>query len=147
VVIGTCYFDRQTSKLTFETAKPPLPTWALLVKKLAREEAGLSIEVKFVVATRPQPAIKESEARKQDEAAQPREGAAEPKDALEKWNLQFEALKAKLVAAGKAGKPWAKDLWMKLSEAGAIFRQGNQDKAQKMFLEVELQLKQKQAAA
>ena len=51
------------------------------------------------------------------------------------------------MAAGKAGKPWAKELWLKQSEAGAIYRQGKTDQAHKMLMEVELLLKQKQSAA
>jgi len=147
VVTGVCYFDRKACKLVFETIKPPLPTWALLIKKLARDEAKLSIEVKFELAKRKLEEIKEPEADKEDEAAQAEEGAAEPRGALEKWNLQFEALKANLIAAGKAGKPWAKELWLKQSEAGAIYRQGKQDQAQKMFKEVKAAFDQKSSAA
>ena len=63
VVIGVCYWDKQLSKLIFETNKPALPTWAQLVKLLAKKEAGLSIEAKFVLAKRKVEEVKEPKRR------------------------------------------------------------------------------------
>jgi hypothetical protein len=153
VIIGVCYFDKQLKKLVFETVKRPVPTWNLLVKKLARDEAGLAIEVKFELAKRDLVAIKEPEAGDTDEEegewdeAEPDEGVAEQNAALEKWNLEFDALKSKLAEAAKAGKPWAKELWLKQSQAGTIYRQGKQAEAQNMLMEVELLFKEKQSAS
>jgi hypothetical protein len=144
VVNGVCYYNRQLSKVVFETSKTPLPTWAQLVKKLAREEAGLSIEPKFVLAARKIEAIKEPEEDEKDQAGEvkapePEEGDAEKaaqKGALEKWNLRFDTVKEKLEEHAKAGKPWAKELKLKLSEAGTIYRQGKSFQAVTMFNEV-----------
>jgi len=147
VVIGVCYYDRKLSKLVFETNKPALPTWAQLVKRLAKDEAGLSIEPKFILAKRKLEQIKEPERDKKDEQGEPEEDSAQEKSALEQWNLQLESLRDKLKEADKSGKPWAKDLVLKLSEAGTMYRQGHQDQAGKMLVEVELLFKQKQSAA
>ena len=147
VVIGVCYWDRQLSKLVFESTKPPLPTWTQLLKALAKNEAGMSIEPKFVLAKRDLQQIKEPEADKEEQKREPPAASVEDRPALEKWNLQFDALKAKLVEADKSGKPWAKELWQKLSEAGTIYRQGKSGQAQKMYLDVETIFKQKQSAA
>jgi hypothetical protein len=156
VVIGVCYFDKQAGALIFETTKPPGGTWAKLVKDLARKEAGLTVNAKFIQAKRNLEEIKEPEDDKDDEAAeqeasqpeegdagqeasQPEEGDAEQaaqNEALEKWNLRFHAVKTELQEAAKAGKPWAKELWLKLSEAGTIYRQGKTVQAVTMCNEV-----------
>src|SRR3954466_15860939 len=44
VAIGVCLWDKALRKVIFETNKPALPTWAQLVKLLAKKKAGLSIE-------------------------------------------------------------------------------------------------------
>ena len=82
VLIGVCYFDKQLSKLVFESNKPPSPNWASVVKLLAKNEAGVSIEPKFILANRKVEDIKEPEGDEEDEkgeleAAQPDEGSAE----------------------------------------------------------------------
>ena len=152
VIIGVCYFDPKVKKLIFETVKRPVPTWNLLVKKLARDQAGLTIEVKFELARRNLVAIKEPEDDDKDEEgewdeAEPDEGAAEQQAALEEWNLEFDALKSKLAEAAKAGMPWAKELWLKQSRAGSVCRQGKQAEAENMLMQVEALFKEKQSAA
>jgi hypothetical protein len=152
VIIGVCYFDTKLKKLIFETVKRPVPTWNLLVKKLARDQAGLTIEVKFELAKRNLVAIKEPEDDDKDEEgewdeAEPDEGAAEQQAALEQWNLKFDALKSKLAKAHKAGMPWAKELWVKQSQAGSVYRQGKQAEAENMLMQVELLFKEKQSAS
>ena len=75
----------------------------------------------------------------EQEAAQPEEGDAEQaaqKEALEKWNLRFDTVKAELQEAANAGKPWAKELWQRLSEAGTIYHQGKTFQAVTMCNEV-----------
>ncbi len=152
VLIGICYFDNKVSKLIFETDKAPLPTWQQLVKKLARQEAGLAIEAKFVQAKRPVATVKEPEDDDKDEAgeweaAKPDAGEAAEQAALEKWNLQLDAVRTKLLEASKAGMPWAKELLLKQSEAGAIYRQGKRPQAQQMLRDVVVRLKQQQSAS
>jgi hypothetical protein len=61
-----------------------------VVKLLAKNEAGVSIEPKFILAKRKVEEIKEPEEAEEDEqgeleTAQPDEGSAEQKQALEKW--------------------------------------------------------------
>ncbi len=152
VLIGVCYFDNKVSKLIFETDKAPLPTWQQLVKKLARQEAGLAIEAKFVQAKRPVAAVKEPEDDDKDEAgeweaAKPDAAEAAEQAALEKWNLQLDAIRTKLLQASKAGMPWAKELLLKQSEAGAIYRQGKRPQAQQMLRDVVVRLKQHLSAS
>ena len=74
LVRGVCY--KEGGKLVFETDKPPLPVWEKLVKDLAKNEAGLTIEVRFILTTRNLDQVQESEDDQLDEQGEL--GAAQP---------------------------------------------------------------------
>jgi hypothetical protein len=77
--------------------------------------------------------VKKPAGEEEDEKGEPKEESAEKKESLAEWNERFDALKAKLLEAHKSGKPWAKGLWLKLSEAGTLYRQGKEDQAKAML--------------
>lgn len=76
VVRGTCMGE--DGALVFETAKPPAPAVAKLIKKIAKEEAGLTINPVARVAQKPDEDDDETDADESEEQASTKPPTAPP---------------------------------------------------------------------
>jgi hypothetical protein len=123
VVTGVCFGEDGT--LVFETAKVPAPAWTPLVKRLAKDVAGLTIRPVFRLGRDPDQLPDEFPA-----------GPDTPADAAG-WQARVDAVTARVKAAAAAKHPRARDMALGLSQAGAFFRGGNPADADARLEEVE----------
>lgn len=123
VIKGVCFGEEGT--LVFETPKAPAPTWTPLVKRLANEGAGVTIQPVF------------RQGRDPDQLLDELPAAAEAKDGAAAWQARVDALTAQVKAAATAKHPQARNMVLGISQAGAFFRGGKPADAEARLKEVE----------
>src|SRR5262245_60811393 len=142
VVRGVCFGEGGV--IVFETAKPPVPAWKSVARKLAKEDAGLAINAEFRagrdVDTLPDSfpeGPEEAEPGEALPAAEQDPARAKAKAAAAAWQQRVEAVTARVKAAAAAGQPEAKALALGVSQAGALFRGGHAEQAEAKLTAVE----------
>ena len=123
VVKGVCFGEDGT--LVFETPKLPAPAWTPLVKRLAKEGAGLALKAVF------------RQGRDPDQLPDEFPAAPEAKDDVAAWQTRVDTVTARVKAAAAAKHPRARDMVLGISQAGAFFRGGKPADADARLKEVE----------
>ena len=123
VVKGVCFGEDGT--LVFETPKLPAPAWTPLVKRLAKEGAGLALKAVF------------RQGRDPDRIPDESPDAPDAKDGAAAWQARVDAVTARVKAAATAKNPRARDMVLGISQAGAFFRGGKPADADAQLKEVE----------
>ena len=150
-VLGTCYGAE--GKLIFETPKVPVPTWAAIVKKVAKRDAELTIAAEFRLGQDPDTMAEETEDEDLEAAAKktemplppvpgqepkaeeqkvppppPPPPGAKAKDEAAAFAERLKALLPRLQKAQADKSPLAQDIKLRSSEAQVFARK--QDWAQ-----------------
>jgi hypothetical protein len=123
IVKGVCFGEEGT--LVFETPKLPAPAWTPLVKRLAKEGAGLALKAVF------------RQGRDPDQLPDESPAAPEAKGGAAAWQARLDAVTARVKAAAAAKHPRARDMALGISQAGAFFRGGKPADADARLKEVE----------
>lgn len=145
VISGFCYFDRETSELVFETRKAPAPAWAQVVRKIAQQDANVSIKARFGQLTNPELIAKENEDAHETESE---ETSTETEREIptvtgpaDLFAARAKKLEPELLTFLKGNSPHVNDVKIAYSQAKVLARKGDFDAAKGQLDKIEKLLK------
>jgi hypothetical protein len=145
VVTGFCYFDRDASEMVFETKKVPAPAWAQVVRKIAQQDAGVSIKARFGLLTNPELIALEGEESQETEGQEtpPETGQEAPTGTTpaDLFAARAKALEPSLLTFLKGNGPRVNDVKIAYSQSKVVARKGDFDGANALLDKVEQWLK------